>query len=162
VQGIGRSADSAFDNVTMNRFNSYTVAANFSYNFGERAARAAHRRARLQEAQAIVALNQVSDGIAEEVNQTVRTLMVRYEQIPPALLAVTATERNLRSLQARTQQINPTFLQTELQTVELLASNRRTLLQVIVDYNLGIVQLERAKGTLLDYNNVVISDADGR
>ena len=31
------------------------------------------------------------------------------------------------------------------------------MLQVLVDYNLAIVDLERSKGTLLRYNNVVIS-----
>lgn len=159
VQGLGDTPDNSFDNLTTNRFISFTVMASFAYNFGERKARAAHHRARLQEGQAVVGLNQVSDGIVEEVNQTVRTLMVRYEQLPPALLAVKATERNLRSLQARTQQINPTFLQTELQTVEQLANTRSTLLQVVTDYNVGVVQLEKAQGTLLDYNNVVVADA---
>lgn len=159
VDGIGPSADSAFDNVTQARFQSYTVSVNFAYNFGERAARAAHRRARLQESQAVVALNQASDTIVQEVNDGIRTLLVRYEQIPPAVISVRAAERNLRSLQARTQRIDPSYLQTELAAVEQLTNTRRTLLQVITEYNVGLIELERAKGTLLDYNNVVVTDA---
>ena len=158
VHGLGPSADASFDNVTTNRFVSYTLAANFSYNFGERAARAQYRRARLQESQAMVLLNQITDGIVTEVNERIRTLLVRYAQVPPSLQSVKAAERNLRSLQARAQQINPSYLQTELSAVEQLASTRETLLQVITEYNIGRINLEKAKGTLLDYNNVTITN----
>lgn len=161
VQGIGDTSDNSFDNLTTNRFISYTVGASFAYNFGERKARAAWRRARLQEAQAVVQLNQVTDGIVQEVNERVRTLMVRYEQIPPALTSVQAAERNLRSLQARTQRIDPSYLQTELGAVEQLANTRSTLLQVITDYNIGLIELEKAQGTLLEYNNVAVTDESG-
>jgi outer membrane protein TolC len=158
VQGTGNTADNSFDNLGMNRFISYTLGASFSYNFGERRARAAHHRARLQESQAVVALNQITDGVVEEVNNRIRQLMVRYTQLPPALESVQSAERNLRALQARTQRIDPSYLQTELGAVEQLANTRSTLLSVLTDYNLGIVQLEKAKGTLLDYNNVTVSD----
>lgn len=160
VQGIGDTSDNSFDNLTTNRFISYTLGASFSYNFGERAARAAWRRSRLQESQAVVGLNQVTDAIVEEVSNTVRTLMVRYEQIPPQLSSVQSSERNLRALQARTQRIDPSYLQTELGAVEQLANNRRTLLGVLVDYNVALIELEKSKGTLLDYNNVTVSDVE--
>jgi outer membrane protein TolC len=159
VQGLGKTGDNSYDNLASNRFISYTLGASFSYSFGERAARAAHRRARLQESQAVVQLNQVTDAVVEEVNLNVRQLMVRYEQLPPALTSVEAAVRNLRSLQARTQRIDPNYLETELSAVEQLSNSRRTLLQVVTDYNTGVVQLEKAKGTLLDYNNVVVTDA---
>jgi outer membrane protein len=162
VQGLGNTGDNSFDNLTTNRFVSYTLGASFSYNFGERAARAAWRRARLQESQAVVTLNQVTDGVVQEVNDDIRTLMVRYMQIPPSLESVQAAERNLRALQARTQRIDPSFLQTELSAVEQLSNTRATLLDVLVGYNVGIVQLEKAKGTLLDYNNIVVSDAQSK
>jgi len=158
VQGLKDTADNSFDNLTTNRFISYSLGASFVYNFGERAARAAHRRARLQEQQAVVSLNQITDAIVQEVNLDIRTLMVRYEQLPPALESVKAASLNLRALQARTQRIDPNYLETELGAVEQLTSTRSTLLTVVTDYNIGIVQLEKAKGTLLEYNNVAVSD----
>ncbi len=158
VQGIGDTSDNSFDNLTTNRFISYTLGASFSYNFGERAARAALRRANLQESQAIVSLNQITDAIVEEVNTTIRTLIVRYTQVPPQFDAVQAAELNLRALQARTQRIDPSYLQTELGAVEQLANSRTRLARLLVDYNIALVQLEKAKGTLLDYNNIVVSD----
>lgn len=158
VQGMGGTADNSFDNLTTNRFISYSVGVQFAYNFGERRARAAHQRARHQEAQSVVALNQIVDFIVEEVNQSVRTLTVRYSQLPPALGSVQAAVANLRALQARTAQLDPNYLQTELTAVENLAARRSTLLQVMIEYNIALVQLEKAKGTLLHYNNVTVVD----
>ena len=83
VQGTGNTAEHGFNDMTSNRFISYTLAASFSYSFGERKARAAYRRARLQESQAVVGLNQMADAVVEEVKGAIRTLMVRYEQLPP-------------------------------------------------------------------------------
>lgn len=159
VTGIGPSADSSFDNLTTNRFISYSVSANFSVPIGNRARRAAWHRARMQERQAVAGLHQLTDGIVQEVNAAVRRLLVRYAQIPPQLASVLAAERNLRALQARTQRIDPSYLQTELGGVEQLSSTREALLQIILDYNVATAELEKSKGTLLDYNNVALTDA---
>ena len=64
----------------------------------------------------------------------------------------------MQAYQARTQRIDPLFLDNELASVERLASTRTTLLRVITQYNVAIVALEKAKGALLDYNNVVVTD----
>jgi outer membrane protein len=159
TQGLGGGAGTSWDVLVDHNFISYTVGVSLTYNFGERAARAQYRRARLQESQAVVALNQALDAIVQEVNLRVRTLAVRYAQLPPSLESVISAERNLRALQARTQRIDPSYLQTELSAVEQLGSTRTTLLQVITDYNLNVVQLERAKGTLLEYNNIRVVEA---
>jgi len=159
VGGIGNTADNSFDNLTTNRFISYTVKVQFAYPFGNRARRAAYLRANLQESQAVVALHQTTDTVVQEVNAAVRTLTVRYAQLPPQLQALRAAERNLRALQARAQRVDPTYLETELSALEQVLNARRTLLQVVTDYNIGIVELEKAKGTLLEYNNIVVTDA---
>lgn len=162
VNGLEASADSSFDNLTTNRYRSWSLAAQFSYPLGNRGPRAAHRRARLEEAQAVVALQRATDLVVQEVNEAVRTLAVRFAQIPPSFEASRASERNLRALQARTQRIDPSYLETELNAVERLANDRQALLQVIVEYNIAIVAVERTKGTLTQYNNVVVVDDHGR
>lgn len=158
VHGLENSADASFDNTTTNRFRSYTVAVSFSYPIGNRGPRANLQRARHQESQTLVALQRVTDLVVQEVNNAVRTLQVRFEQIPPQFGSVESAARNLRALQARTQRIDPNYLETELSAVEQLSNNRIRLLSILVDYNVAIVALEKAKGTLLRYNNVVIAD----
>lgn len=158
VGGIGRSGDSSFDNLTTNRFRSFTVGAQFAWPIGNRGPRAALRRARMQEEQAILGLNRVTDGIVQDVNAQVRALVVRYSQIPTQYEASIAAENSLRAIQVRAGTITPTFLEQELNTVERLSNELTRLLQVIIDYNVAIVSLERAKGTLLEYNNIVLAE----
>lgn len=158
VGGLETSADASFDHLTTNRFRSFTLGVQFSYPLGNRGPRAGLRAARLAEQQALWGLNRTTDGVVLEVNNAVRALAVRNEQITPSYEACRASERMLRALQARSQQIDPNFLESELNNVERLANDRRTLLQVVTEYNIAIVAKERAKGTLLEYNNVVVGD----
>lgn len=158
VEGVEDSADESLDRMTTNRFRSYTVGLNFSLPIGNRRARSANRRARLQESQAVAQLRSIMDQIVVEVNNAVRLLVVRWVQVPTQVDAVRAAERNLRALQARSQKIDPPYLQTELGAVEQLNNTRTRLLQIVTQYTTAVAQLERAKGTLLDYNNVTVED----
>lgn len=162
VEGLRRSPDSSFDNLTSNRYNSYNVFVAFEVPIGQRADWANYQKSRSQESQSVVRLQQVSDGVVLEVNNAVRALVVNWDNVPPALDAVIAADRNLRALQERADRVDPSFLETELNGVEQLANTRASLLRVIVDYNISIAALERAKGTLLQYNNVMVGDASAR
>jgi len=162
VQGLKGTADTSWDRMATHRFRSYTLGATFTYPLGNRGRRAAWRRARMWVSTAVINLNQATDAVVNQVNQQVRALMVGYANIPPQLQAAQAAERNLRALQARAQRIDPTYLETELNTIEQLANARTILLQVVTDYNVAVAQLEKAKGTLLEYNNVVVTDEPRR
>ncbi|QOJ13652.1 MAG: TolC family protein [Planctomycetia bacterium] len=162
VEGLEDDSGNSFDNATMNRFRSYTVGVQFSQPFGNRAARARLRESQLRESQSIVELQRVTDSVVEEVNVAIRTLGLRYSQIPPQLASAQAAALNLRALQTRAETVDPAYLETELNAVEQLANARQNLLSVITDYTITLVELERAKGTLLDYNNVSIADAPPR
>lgn len=159
VHGLGGSLDNSFDSLTTSRFQSYTVGVSFSYPIGNRAAEARWRGAELREHQAVVALHRVTDGIVQEVNNAVRALVLAYKSVPTQYDSVRSSDRSLRAFQARTPQINPPFLDSELNLVESLNNNRSALLRLVTDYNIAIVALERAKGTLLSYNNVYATDA---
>lgn len=157
-EGLDTSGDEAFDRLRNSEYISYSVSVNFSYPIGNRGREAAHRRARLQEQQAVIQLRQVIDGVVQEVNNAVRAIMVRFSQLAPSYEAVKSAERNLRSLQARASAISPNFLETELSAVESLTTSRTRLLNVLVEYNVSLVELERVKGTLLEYNSVTLID----
>ena len=158
VDGTGLTNDRSFEQMADHRYISYNVGVTFSYPLGNRAAEAGDRRARLQESQAIAQLQQVTDGVVQEVNASARALIVRFAQLPDQFNAVQASANNLEALQVRAKAVDPAYLETELSAVEQLANNRTTLLQVLMDYNVAIVKLERDKGTLLEYNNVVVTE----
>lgn len=162
IDGVANTFDNSVDRVGMGRFMSYNVGVSLVWPIGNRLAKAVTRRSRLQESQSIAQLQQAIDLVVEEVNRAVRLLVVRWVQIPTQVDAVRAAERNLRALQARTQRIDPPYLQTELNAVEQLNNTRTRLLDLVVQYTTAVPQLERAKGTLLEYNNVSISDTQRR
>jgi hypothetical protein len=46
----------------------------------------------------------------------------------------------------------------ELRAYIAVASSGEGLLNALVDYNMALIDLERAKGTLLEYNSVILAD----
>ncbi|RJP40397.1 MAG: TolC family protein [Phycisphaerales bacterium] len=156
VDGLGPSADDAFDELTMHDFTEYTVGIELEVPIGNRAARSAEKRARLIESQARAALKQQIEQVIVDVNVSIRQLTTTYEQIGPRFESVEANERQVESILARAERKDFTQLNAELGARRSLAANRRALMQAIVDYNMAIIDLERAKGTLLPYNSVVI------
>lgn len=159
AEGLRPNADSSFDQMSTSNYQNYAVSVQFEVPIGQRGARAAWQRARFQESQAVVRLQQVTDLVVQEVNNAVRELKVGWVNIPTQLDAVVSADRNLRALQERSDRVDPSYLETELSAVEQLNNTRSNLLRLVTDYNVAIVSLERAKGTLLRYNNVVAVDA---
>ena len=46
--------------------------------------------------------------------------------------------------------------------MDSLNSTRSILNRLLIDYNIGVVELENARGTLLQYNNVNVVDEPRR
>jgi len=93
-----------------------------------------------------------------DVNSAIRNLETAQEAIYPARDATLASEKNVQATKERAERKSPSELQTELSGQINLAEARRTLLEALIIYNISIAELERAKGTLLHYNNVVAEE----
>ncbi len=158
LNGVGGNADEGFDEMTSGNFIDQFVGVEFQWNFGERAERAGIRIAKLQQSQAVVAYKKALDDIITDCRVALRNLDTNYEQILPSHDGVTSASENLRSLQERQERKSPAELDTILSAQNNLAAGRRALLQSIVNYNQGIVDVERAKGTLLEYDNVILAE----
>lgn len=158
LNGIGGNADQGFDEMTSGNFIDQFVGVEFQWNFGERAERAGIRIAKLQQSQAVVAYKKALDDIITDCRVALRNLDTNFEQILPSHDGVTSASENLRSLQERQERKSPAELDTILSAQNNLATARRALLQSIVNYNQGIVDVERAKGTLLEYDNVILAE----
>jgi uncharacterized protein YhdP len=118
------------------------------------------RRARLQQTQAIASHRAQIENVIREVKQAIRDLQTSYEQVGPSLRAARASRDQLQATKARQERLDPPSLQVELDAHEALAASRDALLQVLANYNIALSNVERAKGTLLRYNNIVIRGAD--
>lgn len=154
--GLSTNADRAFDELTTANFIEYFFGFEFEYPIGNRAARAASRRASLQLLQAESGLKQQIEQVIFEVNQALRQLTASYNQIAPSYASVEATEEEIRSIVARAERRDINTLTTELSARERLANARQRLISTIVDSQIAIIDVELAKGTLLRHDNVAI------
>jgi len=158
LNGIGPSADRAFDQETGGNFIDQFVGIEFAWNFGERAERAGIRIAALQQSQAVARYKKALDDVITDCRVAMRNLESSFQQLTPSFEGVVAGSENLRSLQERQERKSPSELDTVLGSQVSLFTARRALLQAVVSYNQGVVDVERSKGTLLEYNNVILSE----
>lgn len=154
VSGLGGNADSAFDQLTEHDFVDYLVGVQFEWPIGNRAAEAVYRQSRLRLAQSIASVKQAIEQVIAEVDVAYRNIETLYREMLPNAAAVVAQADNLRAIQQRADRRDPTFLDLELSTQEGLRTARQALLNTWVQYSVGIVNLELAKGTLLVYDNI--------
>ncbi|MCG8407208.1 MAG: TolC family protein [Phycisphaerales bacterium] len=157
LSGLGPSSDQAFDQMTGGNFVDQFVGLEFGWSPGERAERAGIRIATLQQSQSVLSYKQALDNIITDCRVALRNLETNYEQLVPSYEAMIASAENLRSLQERQERKSPAGLNAVFDAQNDLARARQALLQAAVNYNIGIVDVERAKGTLLEYNNVILA-----
>jgi outer membrane protein TolC len=154
--GLAGTADRAVDELSRRRFISYFIGVEFEVPIGNRGARAAHRRAQLQYAQAEASLKALFEEVIRDVHLAIRELNTAYDQIGPSFESAEARAREVESTVARAERKDLATLNSELGARSALAAERRTMLNAMINYNVAIIELERAKGTLLQYNNVVV------
>jgi outer membrane protein TolC len=141
---------------------SSSIGLEFEIPFGNRLARAVLKRAQLQRRQAIEGYMQQIKVIEQDVSVALRDVDTSWEEITKRREAVFQAKDSLLAIQQRRENdepLTPTFVQLELDSQQTLASARSEESQVIARYNIAIAQLERAKGTLLRYNNIVMAEA---
>jgi len=158
INGLDGAPDAAFGQMTENRYEDYQVGVQFEWPVGSRKSRALLKQAKLRYQQAITGRMAQIEKIILDVNKAVRELETAWDAIDPARTATLAAEENVRATKERAERKSPAELQTELSGQEQLAQARRTLLSALIRYNFAIADLERAKGRLLPYNNVVIAE----
>jgi len=156
--GLGDDADNAFDQMSTSNFIDQFVGIEFLWFFGERGERAGIRIASLQQSQTVLRYKQALDNVITDCRVALRNIETNYEQLGPSYQGVIAASENLRSLQERQENKSPPQLDTILNAQIALADGRRALLQSAVNYNIALVDVERAKGTLLEYNNIVVEE----
>ncbi len=159
IHGTSDNPGNSFDQMTTSNYQDYAVGLSFEYPIGNRGPRSALKKAILQRDQVIAALKQVIENVILEVDVAVRNLQTAYYQVPPSREAVQAAEENVQAVIARMTRLSPEYLDVQLSAQETTANARRSLLTALVNYNIAMVQLERAKDTLFRYNNVTIQAA---
>ncbi len=158
--GLGEKADSAFSQATQNNFLDYLVTLSFEVPVGNRGPQAVARQARLAHAQAIANYKNQMEQIILDVNTAARAIQTAYDRLDPSMESADANEDQVTSTVARQERKDFTALNQELNARSSLANSRSTLLNDLVTYHIAVIALERAKGTLLDFNNIKLLDLE--
>jgi outer membrane protein TolC len=169
LQGIDDDfIDAAADQVERNYNGTFQAGLQFEVPLGNRAARAILRRAQLQHLQAIAQYDVQIQQVTLEVKQSLRNVDTTYQEIARARAARFAAADALDAIQTREDQgepLTPEFVDRKLRSQEALAQAGIAENEAVANYNIALATLERAKGTLLRYNNVIIAEdtiASGR
>jgi outer membrane protein TolC len=163
--GFGGGFSSAYDNAT-DSTDSLIYSAGFTFEvpFGNRGPRAIYQRTLLQRQQAIEQYRLLVDTTALEVKTSMRAVETAWDQIIATRRARFAAEDALAAIEQREragEQLTPTFLQLKLDRQASLAETQTAEAEAIASYNIQLAALEKAKGTLLKYNNVLMKEEQG-
>ena len=146
---------------------SWSLGLSFEYPLGNREREAVHRQRRYERLQAITELQNTTDQVAVVVRERIRAVRTAYREIAIQQAAVTASEAQLQALDDTERirgALTPEFLQVKLSAQDSLALAHRSLIQAIVAYNVAMIEVNRATGTVLETHRVQLAMpiADGQ
>ena len=158
--GVARDLGNAFGNQADFNHIGYSAGLQLTVPLGNRAARAVWQRSLLQRQQAIDSYRQIVETVTQDVKTAVRDLDSAYRTIGRRRLARLAAADTLNKLQQQEEAgatpLTPEFVQLRLDQQDRLATAEEAESQALFDYNFAIATLEKNKGTILRYNNVML------
>lgn len=161
-QQYGNSITELFSNPDDPYEGVVSLGFQFEYPLGNRAAKAIYRRAMLQYLQASDSYRQIIETVVLDVKRSMREVETTWTEVVRTRQSEFASADALRSVQIREdagEALTPEFVDLKLRQQEILAQSRRDRAAAESNYNIALSTLERAKGTLLKYNNVVMGEA---
>ena len=115
------------------------------------------RQRKYERQKAILTMKDTADQLNTVIKERIRQINTSFEEIKAQRENIEAEVQNLDALEATEQlkgRITPAFLQTKLAAQEQLALAYRAELQAITQYNVAMVELAQAKGTVLELHGV--------
>jgi outer membrane protein TolC len=135
----------------------------FSFPLENNEARARFERRQLETRQQIEQLRTTVDTVLLEVKISAREVETAYREAQAKYLAVKAFTEDVDTLNARravdttTDQIQlSNYLNDILDTQDRRSQAEETFALAVADYQVALVNLERAKGNLLDYEGIAV------
>jgi outer membrane protein len=169
VGSIGsKGADNSFGGGVSNNFldnqaQEYSIGFQLEVPLGNREPRAIFRRTQLQRQQSIDQYRDLIEQVTQEVRDAHDSVYNAWERMRVNRQSLFAAEAALAAIQQEQDvgnvALSPDFVNRKLNAQEVLAQARRENARALTDYNVAISNLERAKGTILKYDNVLMQEA---
>ena len=159
LNGLNPKVDRAIDEEFTTNFYDWAVGMELRVPIGNRARTAAYERAQLERSRALHEREDTHQRVLLEVSEAVRNLAAAEESVLATRAARQAAEQTLHDEQAFFE-AGAALAKDRLDAQRDLADAKVREMQSMVSYMVGLAALERAKGTLLDYNNITVIPED--
>ena len=151
--------DQAFRQIWNADFPTWQILGVLSYPLFNRTARGQYVKANAELDRSVITLNKTKDNIALEVRSAIREIENSLRAIEAARVSVDLAMEVVNNEQERLNVgIGTTRLVLEAQR-DLIDAGVR-LITAVANYNIALVELDHAKGTLLSKNGIVIGEPD--
>jgi len=163
ITGAGAGAETAWDEQWRGDRITSSVALSFEFPVGNRAREAAYGRTRRELEQVKLQLASIEEQVRTDVSVALNKLNNTYREIAARRRAVQADMGEVISYRAiqnteRQDSVTPQFLNLKLNADRRLAESQLTAMQTIIEYNLAIMDIHRAQGVLLRYDNIKLAE----
>jgi outer membrane protein len=153
LNGLDSRLGPALETQFGTEFFNWSAGLNFSFPIGNRGPTAAYERSRLLRSQSVNSLEDVRQQVSLNVSEAVRNVAAAQEAILATRAAREAAEQTLKDEEAFVS-AGAALLKDLLDAQRDLADAKVREMQAMAAYMVGFAALERAKGTLLEYNNM--------
>ena len=157
VNGLGRDLGDSAELMGEGDYVDWRLQATLTYPLGNRAAKSAHSRARLARIQSVLRLKNLEDAIIIEVKQAVRKVNTDLKRIRSTRLARELAQERLGAEEEKLN-VGQVIILDVLEAQTLLAEAEAAERRAIVDYNNSLIDLEQAKGTILEGNSIGLTE----
>ncbi len=153
LQGLDDSPGDAHDWLYTGNYFGWSAGLVLEYPLGNRQRQAQLLRRKYERLKAITSLQNFSDQVALLVTERIRQVDNSHQQWQVQQVAAVAAAAQLKALEDTEDirgKLTPEFLMVKLQAQEDLARAEQAEQQAIVDYNIALVELARAAGTVME------------
>ena len=157
LNGLDRHYNDAFDEMSKGEYESWSAALAFEYPLGNRGARSKYKKRLLEKEKALIDFKNLEQKIIAHVREAVRGTNTDYKMVAAAETLRRLRERRLSAEEERFKE-GLTTTHDILEYQEDLAEAQSGYLRSIVDYNKSLIDLEKAKGTVLEKENIQLEE----
>jgi outer membrane protein len=164
LEGLGFNFNDAVKSQSNTDFITFGLGFQFEVPIGNRQARAIYQRTLLQRQQAIDQWRLAAAQVAADVVVALNNQREAWDELVASRRSRFAAFDALKYIELREQArepLTPTFVELKLSRQAALADAERQEIRAAVAYNVALEAMEKAKGTLLRYNNVVMKEEKG-
>jgi outer membrane protein TolC len=155
VTGADTKWGDSWNNLINAKTYSVGVGLNLSYPLGNQTAKSMYRKAKLEQEQAQLSLQNMEQQIITQVREAVRAIDTSAKQIEAAKVAEQLAQKQAEAEQKKFQEGLTTNFQV-LSYQEKLATAQNDYTKALVSYQKALVSLDQAIGTTLQKYNTVV------